>query len=123
MDTECLIPRRVSSRYRSLVSQGKTSICRFDFRPKIADPIYDQLIFEQPAGDQCEEDAATEFLMAGHDDRVVNQYPKSKALQQQDELDKTVKTTSATFLRTDRQTLVKKDSLNRKPTTSYGEGQ
>ena len=61
--------------------------------------------------------------MAGRDDRVANQDAKPMDLQQQDELDKTIKTTSAAFLRTDRPTLVKKGSLNRKPTTSYGEGQ
>ena len=61
--------------------------------------------------------------MAGPDNRVVNQHLKFKALQQQGEPDETVKAISAAFLRTDRQTLVKKDSLNRKPTTSYGEGQ
>ena len=63
-----------------------------------ADRSYDQFIFEQLAGDQCEEDAATGFLVAGPYDRVVNQDPKFKALQRQDELDEIVKANSATFL-------------------------
>ena len=63
-----------------------------------ADRTYDQFIFEQLAGDQCEEDAATGFLVAGPYDRVLNQDPKFKALQRQDELDEIIKANSAVFL-------------------------
>lgn len=62
------------------------------------DRPYDSFIFEQIAGDQCAEDAATGFLVAGPYDRVLNQDPKFKALQRQDELDEIVKATSAAFL-------------------------
>lgn len=62
------------------------------------DRPYDRFIFEQIAGDQCSEDAATGFLVTGPYDRVLNQDPKFKALQRQDELDEIVKSTSAAFL-------------------------
>lgn len=62
------------------------------------DRSYDRFIFEQLAGDQCSEDAATGFLVAGPYDRVLNQAPKFKKLQRQDELDEIIKSTSAAFL-------------------------
>ena len=63
-----------------------------------SDKPYDQFIFEQLAGDQIEEDPATGFLVAGPYDRAVNQDPKFKAQQRQDELDEIVKATGAVFL-------------------------
>ncbi|MEM7261654.1 MAG: DUF1549 domain-containing protein, partial [Planctomycetota bacterium] len=62
------------------------------------DRSYDRFIFEQIAGDQCAEDAATGFLVAGPYDRVLNQAPAFKLAQRQDELDEIIKATGATFL-------------------------
>jgi hypothetical protein len=62
------------------------------------DRPYDRFIFEQIAGDQCAEDAATGFLVAGPYDRVVNQALKFKKLQRQDEFDEIIKATGTAFL-------------------------
>ena len=62
-----------------------------------SDKPYDRFIFEQLAGDQIKEDPATGFLVAGPYDRSVNQDPKFKAQQRQDELDEIVKATGAVF--------------------------
>ena len=63
-----------------------------------SDKPYDRFIFEQLAGDQIKQDSATGFLVAGPYDRSLNQDPKFKAQQRQDELDEIVKATGAAFL-------------------------
>lgn len=62
------------------------------------DTPYDQFIREQLAGDACQQDAATGFLVGGPVDRVKSREPVLTANQRADELHDMVGTTAATFL-------------------------
>ncbi|MBM79524.1 MAG: hypothetical protein CMJ78_02885 [Planctomycetaceae bacterium] len=62
------------------------------------DKPYDQFIIEQIAGDTLKVDAATGFLVAGPDDGNKSPDPLLTAMQRQDTLDETIKSTSAVML-------------------------
>ncbi|MBK8092996.1 MAG: DUF1553 domain-containing protein [Verrucomicrobiaceae bacterium] len=65
-----------------------------------SDKPYDRFMFEQIAGDTCDADVATGFIVGGPYDRVKGQDKNLQLMQRADELSDMVNTTGTTFLAT-----------------------